>query len=218
MKKTLLFLFLLAPVVALCQSDTLTYAQTQDPVFQKETKNNINFAAYKTSDGSLLKIGDKIKFGTPTGGSTTQTVSTGSIFGGAKSKSSNNFQFLTQGKMTVGNMLLGITYLDQRDQNKEVIITEIRLSAQKVKNGRNIQVVLFTETPNTPAMLKNNTVLDYEKALEAGEVLNPNRAMTRAEAIAKLKETKDLLDLGMVKQDEYDAMKAKLTPIIMGSK
>lgn len=39
--------------------------------------------------------------------------------------------------------------------------------------------------------------------------------MTRDEAIAKLKESKDLFDLGLIKQDDYDKLKTELTPIIM---
>ena len=38
--------------------------------------------------------------------------------------------------------------------------------------------------------------------------------MNRQEAIAKLKESKDLLDLGIINQQEYDKLKAELTPII----
>jgi len=40
--------------------------------------------------------------------------------------------------------------------------------------------------------------------------------MTREEAIAKLKEAKDLFDLDMMSQDEYDALRKELTPIIRG--
>jgi hypothetical protein len=50
--------------------------------------------------------------------------------------------------------------------------------------------------------------------LATGELVNPKRAMTRSEAITKLKETKDLLELGMIKQEEYEKIKTELTPII----
>jgi hypothetical protein len=59
------------------------------------------------------------------------------------------------------------------------------------------------------------TVTNLEPALESGEIIAKNRPMNRAEAIAKLKESKDLLDLGLLKVEEYDKIKAKLTPIIM---
>jgi hypothetical protein len=76
--------------------------------------------------------------------------------------------------------------------------------------------MIYLENPTGPRGLgmQNRTVHNYEMAIEIGEVSNPKRAMTRAEAIAKLKESKELLDLEMIKQAEYDALKAKLAPII----
>ena len=51
-----------------------------------------------------------------------------------------------------------------------------------------------------------------EKALEKGEIVS--EIMTRGEAIAKLKEAKDLLDLEMMTQEEYDKLRKELTPFI----
>ncbi|MGQ7869586.1 hypothetical protein [Sunxiuqinia sp. sy24] len=36
------------------------------------------------------------------------------------------------------------------------------------------------------------------------------------EAIAKLKESKDLLDLGLMEEADYEKVKAELAPVIMG--
>ena len=44
---------------------------------------------------------------------------------------------------------------------------------------------------------------------------NTNDPLSREQAIAKLKEAKDLIDLGMMSQDEFDALRKELTPIIM---
>ena len=41
-------------------------------------------------------------------------------------------------------------------------------------------------------------------------------ALKRESAISKLKESKDLLDLEIINQDEYDKLKKELTPIIKG--
>lgn len=60
---------------------------------------------------------------------------------------------------------------------------------------------------NKSTLYSHNVVIDYE-----GEKFK----ISRAEAIAKLKEAKDLLDLGIMTQEEYDALKEKLTPVIMG--
>jgi hypothetical protein len=54
---------------------------------------------------------------------------------------------------------------------------------------------------------------DYEKALLLRE-LDTDR-LSRAEAIAKFKESKDLLDLGMVTQEEFSTLSKEPTPVIM---
>ncbi|WP_430974472.1 hypothetical protein [Sunxiuqinia rutila] len=42
------------------------------------------------------------------------------------------------------------------------------------------------------------------------------RNRTAAGAIAKLKEAKDLLDLGLMEEADYEKVKAELAPVIMG--
>ena len=49
--------------------------------------------------------------------------------------------------------------------------------------------------------------------MSVGEIASD--VLSRTEAIAKLKEAKDLLDLGMVTQEEFNALRKELTPIIM---
>ena len=81
-----------------------------------------------------------------------------------------------------------------------------------------LRVVLVLGEPNDRAFGANKylSVLDTEIAYEIGEVRLANRLMTREEAIAKLKEAKDLLDLDLMTQEEYDALRKELTPIIRG--
>lgn len=56
--------------------------------------------------------------------------------------------------------------------------------------------------------------VDYDTALETGEIVNPRARMTREQAISKLKEAKDLLDLKMMTEAEYDSLKNQLAPLI----
>lgn len=60
---------------------------------------------------------------------------------------------------------------------------------------------------NKSTTYSHNVVVDFEGG---------RFQISRTEAISKLKEAKDLLDLGLITQAEYDALKEKLTPIIMG--
>lgn len=60
--------------------------------------------------------------------------------------------------------------------------------------------------------------IDFDNALETSEIINPKAKMTRDQAISKLKEAKDLLDLKMMTEAEYEILKNDLTPIIMPNK
>ena len=67
----------------------------------------------------------------------------------------------------------------------------------------------------TPKNNKFLAVIDIDKALEYNEIVNENRPLSRSEAIAKLKESKDLFELGLLSEKEYNQIKKKLTPIIV---
>lgn len=56
--------------------------------------------------------------------------------------------------------------------------------------------------------------VDYENALEAGEIINSKGTLTRQQAIDKLKESKELLDLEVITQEEYNNIKEDLTKFI----
>ncbi len=53
---------------------------------------------------------------------------------------------------------------------------------------------------------------DYEMALSVGEVLADG--LSREQAIAKLKESKELFELDMISEEEFESVKKELTPII----
>lgn len=57
--------------------------------------------------------------------------------------------------------------------------------------------------------------VNYEAALKAGEIKLIGAKMTKAEAIEKLKKQKELLDLDLIKQEEYDKLREELSPIIL---
>lgn len=85
---------------------------------------------------------------------------------------------------------------------------------------KHIKVTKFGILPHYKAFIVfedggNMGVCDYDLGFETGEIINPNAKPTREQAIAQLKETKDLLDLQVISQEEYDAKKAELTPFIL---
>lgn len=67
-------------------------------------------------------------------------------------------------------------------------------------------------------VIKNN---DFFKSLldkKKQKIKKESIALKREQAIKELKEAKDLLDLGILSNDEYDNLSKKLKPIILGTK
>lgn len=63
------------------------------------------------------------------------------------------------------------------------------------------------------AQKKQIDEISYEQANDIQFFVNIKNG-TRAEAIAKLKESKELLELELLSEDEYNEIKAELAPII----
>lgn len=58
--------------------------------------------------------------------------------------------------------------------------------------------------------------VEIERALNSGEIVTSK--LNRSQAISKLKEAKDLYDLEIMSKEEYEKIRAELTPIITGKK
>ena len=57
------------------------------------------------------------------------------------------------------------------------------------------------------------TIADYDTAARSGEIYSAKH-ITREIAIAKLKEAKELLDMGLYTQAQFDATKEKYRPYV----
>jgi hypothetical protein len=228
MKISTLLLFLFISVTAFSQKkiDHLTFDDCQNfEVFQK-IGNNTHLMKYTAADGSLLTIGDSLVIGYPSG-STTNTSGVGAGesnvgIGTATSKTQNSFSNIIMGRPGgVGNLLaagdnLGPNNAPSKMQGEIVIISEMRV-IHKGSRKKPLRVLMLLGEPNGRAFGINKymSVTDYEKAVIAGEIKSLNAPMTREEAIAKLKETKELMELGIIEETEYNKLKKELAPIIM---
>lgn len=178
---------------------SLRYSDTRDESFCMNITNGANFATYESQSGFTFKVGDTLMIGRP-------------------ATNSGAYTTLVHGKYTVGNaILVGINFLSENLQSELVRITRIYVYHTKASKKSPLYVLMFLENPDQIAMAKNRSVIDFEKALLLGELVNLNRPLSREEAIARLKESKDLLDLEIISQSKYDSIKAELTPIITGS-
>ena len=109
---------------------------------------------------------------------------------------------------------LGFTYISQSGQRVSSMLSEKKIIIDKLKTYGN-----KTNGYKMYAQFKGYglipVIIDYETAFELGEIRNSNAKLTRKQAISKLKEAKDLFDLGMMSKDDYEKMKSELKSIIM---
>ncbi|MDR2223779.1 MAG: hypothetical protein LBE34_13755 [Flavobacteriaceae bacterium] len=113
-----------------------------------------------------------------------------------KAMDPNGFRFISQGG---GRM-------HQTHGGKQITISKIK-SYGNEKSGFTIWIEFkgFGWIPVN---------VDYENALDAGEIINPKGKLTKEQAISKLKESKSLLDLEVITQEEYDKIKEELKKYI----
>lgn len=212
MKKLLVFSMVLVSFVSYGQdyiSDTLFTDKVSDIEWAKKYRNNEMFSAIKLKDGSVLKVGDVISLGKPIGTNTIAQKNVGLLSGSVST--TTTFQYIMFGRIGLSAMM-GMQYLPSTFQNASVRVKEIKGSHTSLIGSRNSPLAywLILDLGSSVA-----SVLNIDMALGNGELINPNRPMNRDEAIAKLKEQKDLMDLGMITKEQFEELKLKLTPIIM---
>lgn len=194
--------------------DTITQKNASDLDYSKNFKNYNDFKVALLEDGNAISIGDTIKIGKPGTNNSRFTAVAGQ---GISTKST--FTTLSFGSPVGGALLSAISNDDgmllASWSETEMIVHRIFVTHTKYSRNStlNIGVIMKELDGNRKA-----TTHSIESSMGLGEVYLLNRLMTREEAIAKLKESKDLLDLEMISQEEYDALKAELTPIIRGQK
>jgi hypothetical protein len=210
--------------------DKLTYEQSQNIEYFKTVKNNTPVIEYISEDGNSFKIGDTLVLGRPTSQS-----SISNTYGGARSgafstavartntRTKKEFEFIQLGRPAgFGNIMSamageGATMAGVNLAGETVKIAEMKV-IHKGSKKKPLKLIMVIGEINGKAFGINKflSLLDTELAYSYGEILIKNRKMTRDEAIAKLKESKELLDLELLTQEEYNALKEELTPIIRG--
>jgi len=231
MKKTFAFLTLFLSMINICAQEDLnllTYANTQDISFFRSIKDDTQVKEYITANKNSVKVGDTLILGTPTSQEiNTRTYSSG--FGTkfradvaqSRSTSKKTYEFVQMGRPAgFGNIINAISgdaqiMADNNFKNTAVIVKEIKTYHRGSKK-KPLYVVMVLGEINGRAFGINKylSVMDTELAIESGEVLLKNRKMTRDEAIAKLKEAKDLMDIEMMTREKFEELKKELTPII----
>ena len=210
--------------------DSLTYEQTQDINFFKDVKNRTLVQNYKTISGNVIKIGDTLVLGEPT----SEEFRTRAVSGGygsnsrvstsySRSTTRKTYDYIQMGRPAgFGAIMSGLNgesanMASKTLKNTNVIVKEI-MAHHRGSKKKPLYLVMVLGEINGKAFGINKylSVMDTELGIESGEVLLKNRKMTRDEAISKLKEAKDLLDIEMMTKEEFEDLKKELSPIIRG--
>jgi len=207
---------------------TLTWEECNTPSFFEHIRNGTNVLQYTSASGAVLIVGDTLVLATPGGSEAlTDVVAYGNHHVAVASGRTNvrsQYSTVIMGKPAgfgnVMNALNGVQvdYAPADMQGEVVVIAEMRV---RHDGGRRkpLELMVLLGEPNGRAFGINKymSTVDYEASVVAGELRPLNAPMTRDEAIAKLKEAKDLWDLGLLSEGEYNAMKDELSPLILGN-
>ena len=118
---------------------------------------------------------------------------------------------------TIGAMMMGTAMFGNESMTGyKIFITKMYLGRLSKKNPYKAGIEFNKVGGGRFFGTKKLGRANLEPALESGEVINENRAMTRKEAIEKLKEAKDLLEIEMITKEEFENLKSKLSLIIRG--
>ena len=210
--------------------EVLTYANSQDIDFFSNIKNGTQVKEYTTANNNSVKVGDTLVLGLPTSqemNTRTYANSYGKDSRGtvaeSRSTATKTYQFIQMGRPAgFGNIVMamndeGQDMADIRLKNTSVIVNQIKTYHRGSKK-KPLYVVMVLGEINGRAfgIYKYLSIMDTELAMETGEILLKNPKMTREEAMAKLKEAKELLDVELIRKEEFEELKVKLAPIIKG--
>jgi len=224
--KKILIVLLLSSSTVFAQKETiekLNYEQTQDINFFVNVKQNTPLKEYITKSGNSIKIGDTLIIGDPTTNSTnTRVVNSGYGIAIANTTTRKQFEFIQLGRPAGFGSVMNKMNGQAPDmaginlKGESVVVHELK-AYHKGSKKKPLEVIIVIGEINGRAFGINKflSAMDTESAIELGELYLKNRKMTREEAISKLKESKDLLDLGLLTNEEYEKLKLELTPIII---
>lgn len=209
--------------------DSLNYENTQDIEYFKNIKNRTLVKMYRTINDNVIRIGDTVVLGNPTNQELSSKTYTGSYGNKARggisktrSTTKKTYEFVKMGRPAgFGSIMTAMNgdaqvMASNSLKNTTAIVTEIK-AYHKGSKKKPLYLIMVLGEMNGKAFGVNKylSVMDTELAIESGEILLKNRKMTREEAILKLKEAKELMEIDMMTKEEFEKLKKELRPIII---
>ncbi|MEN8901514.1 MAG: hypothetical protein ABF247_09450 [Nonlabens sp.] len=216
-------------IVAQRELDSLNYKNTQDINFFKKIKNRTLVKKYTTLNKNVIKIGDTVILGSPTSQEINSRTYGGSYgrnarlsIANTRSTSKKTYEFIQLGRPAGFGTIMSAMNGDAPSmagiqlKGTKAIVKEIK-AYHRGSRKKPLKLIMVLGEINGRAFGINKflSVMDTELGIETGEILLKNRKMTREEAIFKLKEAKELLEVEVISKKDFDSIKKKLTPIIM---
>jgi hypothetical protein len=188
MKKAIIGLLLIISTSVINAQETTTEEETKTITY--EEMKTISKGAFEviTCDIYVAKDGHSYKIG--------DTLKIG------RPSSNKTFAYITE-----GNALATPQPLIANSSGTNSIIKKIAVGGNK-RAGFKIMIVGKGFCTLCPQYY-----IDFEEAIATGEI--QSFGMTREQAIAKLKEAKDLVDLGLMTKEDFEKLKDELSKIIM---
>jgi hypothetical protein len=207
---------------------TLTYEECNTSSFFEHIRNGTQVAQYVSANGTVLNLGDTLVLSMPGGSeAVTDVVATGGHHVAISTGRTNvraQYSTIIMGKPAgFGNIINAMNgmqadYVSADMQGEFVVISEMSVYHD---GGRRkpLELTVLLGEPNGRAfgIYKYMSITDYEASVIRGEIKPLHAPLTRDEALAKLREAKDLFDLGLLSEEEYNNMRDELSPIILGN-
>ena len=189
--------------------DSISYNQIEKLFGRKQFKNVIELNAYKTKNGDWIELGDTLEIGRPYNSG---NLAVSQINGMRNANNEHSHILLgTNAALMTGTAFFG----DESMIGDKIFITELRLDRESKKNLHEAYIKFNKVGGGRFRSIKKLGRANLEDALRDFEIINGDRRLTRKEAIAKLKEAKDLMEIDMMTKEEFVKLKKELAPIIM---
>lgn len=220
MIKKIVILVLCLPLFTLAQKEHLTYDQTNDIELIKQYKNNTEIDSYTTKDGLTISVGDTLAIGN-------------AIIKRKRYMFHDVFSHIVIGK-TKGTTNKEFRYLPHNYSGSKVIVKSLFVTHEKFvgyklwPNRKEMPLyvsVFVTEYKSGLSKIfshSRKTILNIEKALLSGEIINHNARLSKDQKRNKLVDLEDdgkydlLLKLGKLKEsgilteEEFQEEKKKI--------
>jgi hypothetical protein len=218
--KNVIILASCLPLFVFGQQKDLTYDHTQDVKFVEQYKNNTVIDSYTTKDGLIIKIGDTLIIGN-------------AIIKKKKRKKylfNDVFSYIVIGK-TKGTTNKEFKYLPHNYSGNKVIVKSLFVTHEKFtgykllpnRKEMPLYVSLFVREYESGISKifshSRKTILDIEKALSSGEIINNETLLLDLKEvnIKKANEKYDLLmrlgklkESGVLTEEEFQKEKKKI--------